>query len=84
MIEIQSLHDRFAVAVIDQQISIQCEFFTPDGETLEFVITAEAIRQLSDKLQDAHQAILEKLAKPQKLIAVNLITGPTRGEVYLP
>lgn len=84
MLEIQIVKELYSVAVIDQEVSVQCEFVDSEGGLHEFLITSHAIRQLSDKLADAHEAILQKLAKPSKVVAVNLVTGPTRGEFYTP
>lgn len=81
---IESLHDSYGVVYQDGELTIEVKFFDFVGDTNTMCITARAINELSQKLHEAQMALLEQAIKPEKCIDFEIITGPTRGETYLP
>lgn len=84
MAAVDVVEDSYGVVYQDGNISLEMKYRDFNGETNTLCISGYAIRALAEKLHEAQTALLEKSIKPSKMIAFDLITGPTRGETYLP
>jgi len=76
--------DPYRVDYFGGSLSVQVDYRDFNGETHALCISAHAIRDLGDKLHEAQMAMLERSVNPSHGLAFDLITGPTRGETYLP
>lgn len=84
MSAVDVVEDSYRVDYHGGDLSLQMQYRDFNGETHTLCISSYAIRSLAEKLFDAQSAILDKSVNPSKGIAFDLITGPTRGETYLP
>ena len=84
VVAVDVVEDSYVITYQDGDLTLEMKFRDFNGETNTICISAYAIRSLSEKLHEAQMALLSQSIKPSKMVSFDLITGPTRGETYLP
>lgn len=81
---LETIEDKYTLNYVDGQVSIECQYRDFIGETHSLIITLEAIRNLCQKADEALMVILDRSVSAGANLTLDLISGPNRGEVYLP
>jgi len=84
MAAVDVVEDSYGVCYQDGCVTLEMKYRDFNGETHAICISDLAIRSLADKLHEAQTALLSQSIKSSKIVNFVLITGPTRGETYLP
>jgi len=85
MIEIDRIEDSFRVNASDDGVWVAFRFRDIAGTLRQSTISASAIQALTAMLTEGQQALIDHLmVSGPPSIGVDLITGPTRGETYMP
>jgi hypothetical protein len=81
---IDRIEDRFHASLYAGDLSLEVQFPDAEGDMQTLCINSTAIRDLAEKLHEAQEAILQAHISQSKAISFDVISGPTRGEIYFP
>jgi len=84
MIDIETLGNDYTLNVdqVEGDVWLEFSFYDIPGTLRKASISAAALRQLSEALNEAQQGIVEHLAPKGRTTSLKLSLGPTRGESY--
>lgn len=85
MIDIEAIENQFRIEANDEGIVLFFKFRDVSGTVRKASINAFAVEALSSMLSDGQRLVIEQmLIGGVTGVGLDLITGPTRGEVYIP